>query len=61
MESNRQTGPELVLQMAADDRSIIGERPHELDAVLEKYRKLAGFATEQVNRGWEEWQRECEG
>ena len=53
--ANRQTGPEQVLQMAAD-------RPDtplaELDAVLAGYRKLAGFDAEQVNARYEQWQRE---
>ena len=53
--SNRQTGPEVVLQMAQNDPST---PMSELEAVLAAYRKLARFDKATVNQDYEAWQAE---
>ncbi len=54
--ANRATGPEQVLQMAADDPGVMDTaRRGELKAVIAKYRQLAGFDISQVNDSYEAW------
>jgi len=57
--ANRATGPERVLQMAADDPRVMEpSRRGELEAVIASYRQLAGFDISQVNERYDEWQAE---
>jgi 2-polyprenyl-6-methoxyphenol hydroxylase-like FAD-dependent oxidoreductase len=55
--ANRATGPERVLQMAADEPEMMDApaRRGELEAVIADYRKLAGFDISQVNERYEAW------